>query len=88
MNNIIYEGDYLIGTKENIWKYFKEEINMQLDDNTIDFEELKNNFSNIMEVMGEIQENQDIYNNTLLKIKECAMGGFTYSVLKEEKEYE
>ena len=37
MKNVIYEDDYLIGNKENIWKFFKEEINRQLQDNTIDF---------------------------------------------------
>ena len=84
MKNVIYENDGLIGTKENLWKNFKEEIIRQLQDNTIDFEELKNNFSDIMEVMGKIQENQDIYNNTLLIIKENPMGNLYYKVLKEE----
>lgn len=83
MKNVIYEDDYLIGSKENIWKFFKEEFCRQLQDNTIDFEELKNNFDEILELMRKIQENDDIYGNTLLKIKEQAMGGFTYSILKE-----
>lgn len=83
MKNVIYENDGLIGTKDNLWKYFKEEIKRQLDDNTIDFDELKNNFSNIMEVMGEIQENQDIYGNTLLIIKENPMGNLYYKTLEE-----
>lgn len=83
MKNVIYENDYLIGTKENIWKCYKEEIKRQLDDNTIDFDELKNNFCDIMQVMGEIQENQDIYNNTLLIIKESPMGSLYYKTLEE-----
>lgn len=83
MKNIIYENDAIIGTKENLWKSFKEEIKRQLDDNTIDFEELKNNFSDIMEVMGKIQDNQDIYNNTLLIIKESPMGSLYYKILEE-----
>lgn len=83
MKNVIYEDDYLIGSKENIWKSFKEEINRQLQDNTLDFEVLKTNINDMLEIMENIQENDDIYGNTLLKIKEQAMGGFTYSILKE-----
>ena len=83
MKNVIYENDAIIGTKENLWKYFKEEIKRQLDDNTIDFDELKNNFSDVLEVMGKIQENQDIYGNTLLIIKESPMGSLYYKVLEE-----
>lgn len=83
MKNIIYEDDSLIGTKENIWKGFKEEINRQLQDNTIDFEELKTNINDMLQVMIEIQENQDIYCNTLLKIKESPMGSLYYKVLEE-----
>lgn len=83
MKNVIYENDGFIGTKDNLWKYFKEEIKRQLDDNTIDFEELKNNFSDILEVMEKIQENQDIYGNTLLIIKESPMGSLYYKILEE-----
>lgn len=83
MKNVIFEDDYLIGSKENIWKFFKEEFCRQLQDNTIDLEELKNNFDEILEVMRKIQENNDIYGNTLLKVKGQAMGGLTYSILKE-----
>lgn len=83
MEKVIYENDGLIGTKENIWKCYKEEIKRQLDDNTIDFDELKNNFSDILEVMEQIQENQDIYNNTLLIIKEHPMGSLYYKTLEE-----
>lgn len=88
MKNVIYESDYLLGTKENIWKYFKEEINKQLQDNTIDFENLKENVNNMLEVMEEIQENQDIYNNTLLMIKENVYGNLYYKILKEDEENE
>lgn len=83
MKNVIYENDGLIGTKENLWKNFKEEFCRQLQDNTIDFDELKNNFDEILEVMRKIQENQDIYNNTLLIIKESPMGSLYYKVLEE-----
>lgn len=85
MKNIIYENDYLLGTKKNIWKYFKEEINKQLQDNTIDFENLKENVNNMLEVMEEIQENQDIYDNTLLMIKENVYGNLYYKTLKEDE---
>lgn len=83
MKNVIYENDGLIGTKDNLWNYFKEEIKRQLEDNTIDFDELKNNFSDIMEVMEKIQENKDIYGNTLLIIKENPMGNLYYKELLE-----
>lgn len=86
MKNVIYKNDYLLGTKENIWKYFKEEINKQLQDNTIDFENLKTNVNNMLEVMEEIQENQGIYNNTLLMIKENVYGDLYYKILKEDEE--
>lgn len=85
MKNVIYENDGLIGTKENLWKNFKEEFCRQLQDNTIDFDELKNNFDEILEIMKKIQENQDIYNNTLLIIKESPMGSLYYKILKESE---
>lgn len=84
MKNVIYENDGLIGTKENIWKYFKEEINKQLQDNNIDFETVRCNINDMLQVMEEIQENNDIYGNTLLIIKESPMGNLYYKTLKEE----
>lgn len=83
MKNVIYENDALVGTKENIWKYFKEEIINQLHDNTIDFEILKDNINKTIEIMQEIQNNQNIYENTLLIIKENNFGDFYYKILKE-----
>ena len=83
MEKVIYENDGLIGTKENLWKYFKEEIKRQLDDNTIDFETLQDNINNILEVMKQIQENQDIYGNTLLIIKQNNFEDLYYKTLEE-----
>lgn len=84
-NKVIYEGDYIIGSKENIWRFFKEEINRELNDNTIYLEVLKTNINDMLEVMVELENNHDIYDNTLVKIKECSMGGYTYKILEEVK---
>lgn len=83
VKNVIYNSDYIIGTKENIWKSFKEEIINELNDNTIDFEVLQTNINDIINIMKDIQENEDVYPETYLKISECAMGGYTYKVLEE-----
>ena len=82
-NKVIYEDDYIIGSKENIWRSFKEEINRELQDNTIYLEVLKTNINDMLEVMIELDNNNNIYNNTLVKIKECSMGGYTYTILEE-----
>lgn len=82
MNNVIYVNEKLIGTKKDIWKYFKEEINRQLEDNAISFEELKDNINAMLDVMEKIQENENIYEETLLSINEY-FGGFNYKVLEE-----
>ena len=83
MKNVIYEDDSLIGTKDNIWKYFKEEIVLQIQDNTLGFEDVKSNINNMLQVMNEIQENENIYGNTLLKIRLNAFGDFYYKILEE-----
>lgn len=84
-NKVIYEDDYIIGSKENIWSSFKEEINRELQDNTVYLEVLKTNINDILEVMIELDNNNNIYNDTLVKIKECPMGGYTYTILEEVK---
>lgn len=82
MEKILMVDDAIVGTMENIWKSYKEELKRQMDDNTISFEELRHNFMDILEVM-EKMENEEIYPNTLVKIKENAMGGLTYKILEE-----
>lgn len=84
MNNIIMIDDAIVGTMENIWKSYKEELKRQMDDNTISFEELRHNFMDILEVMERLEEDVDVYSNTLIKIKENAMGGLTYKILEEK----
>lgn len=84
-NQIIYDGESIIGTKENIWKAFKEEIIKELNDNTLDLDTIKINIDDYLEVMKEIQYNEEIETTTLLKISECAMGGYTYKILKESE---
>lgn len=85
MKNVIYINDSLIGTYEDIWKYYKEELIAQMNDNGISFQELNNNFSEILSLMEKLEDNKDIYSNTLISIKETPMGSLTYKVLKEEE---
>ena len=85
MKNVIYINDSLIGTYEDIWKYYKEELITQMNDNEISFQELNNNFSEILSLMEKLEDNKDIYSNTLISIKETPMGSLTYKVLKEEE---
>lgn len=83
MNNIIYDNEKIIGTLENIWKFFKEEINRQMQDNTISFEELHYNTNEILELMEELEENK-IDSDTLIQIEEHPMGGYVYKTIEEE----
>lgn len=85
MKNVIYINDSLIGTYEDIWKYYKEELINQMNDNGISFQELNNNFSEILSLMEKLEDNKDIYSNTLISIKETPMGSLTYKVLKEDE---
>lgn len=85
MKNVIYINDSLIGTYEDIWKYYKEELINQMNDNGISFQELNSNFSEILSLMEKLEENKDIYSNTLISIKETPMGSLTYKVLKEDE---
>ena len=75
--------DSIVGTMENVWKSYKEELKRQMDDNTISFEELRHNFTDILELMEEMESDTDIYSNTLVKIQENAMGGLNYKKLEE-----
>lgn len=83
MKNIIMIDDAIIGTMEDIWKSYKEELKRQMDDNTISFEELRHNFTDILVVMEQMESDADIYPNTLVKIQENAMGGLNYKRLEE-----
>lgn len=83
MKNVIYVNDALIGTYEDIWKSYKEELKRQMDDNTISFEELKRNFMDILDVMEQMEDDINIYPNTLVIIKENAMGNLYYKRLEE-----
>ena len=87
MSDIIYNDIELIGSIENIEKFFKEEMKREINDN-LSFEEMKYNFNDIFDIILTIQEKEqeNINNNCLFKIIECPMGGFIYSVLKEIKE--
>lgn len=85
MNNIIYDNEKIIGTMENIWKFFKEEITREMQDNTISFEVMQHNFNDMLEVMKELEQDKNIYPNTLIKIEEHPMGGYIYKTLKEDK---
>ncbi len=84
MEKVLFIDDAIVGTMENIWKSYKEELKRQMDDNTISFEELRHNFMDILEVMERLEEDVDVYSNTLIKIKENAMGGLTYKILEEK----
>ena len=83
MKNVIFNDNDIIGTYENVWKFFKEEIKRQMDDNGISFQELNSNFKDILNIMEEIENDGDIYSNTLIVIKESPMGNLYYKVLKE-----
>lgn len=83
MNNVIMYDDSIVGTFEDLWKNFKEELKRQMEDNTISFEELRHNFTDILELMEEMESDKDIYSNTLVKIQENAMGGLNYKKLEE-----
>ena len=83
MEKIIMVDDAIVGTMENIWKSYKEELKRQMDDNTISFEELKRNFTDILDVMEQMEDDMNIYPNTLVIIKENAMGGLNYKRLEE-----
>ena len=83
MEKILMIDDDIVGTMENIWKSYKEELKRQMDDNTINFEELKRNFTDILDVMEQMEGDINIYPNTLVKIQENAMGGLNYKRLEE-----
>ena len=83
MKNVIFNDNDIIGTYENVWKFFKEEIKRQMDDNGISFQKLNSNFKDILNIMEEIENDGDIYSNTLIVIKESPMGNLYYKVLKE-----
>ena len=83
MEKILMIDDAIVGTMENIWKSYKEELKRQMDDNTINFEELKRNFTDILDVMEQMEGDINIYPNTLVKIQENAMGGLNYKRLEE-----
>ena len=83
MEKILMIDDAIVGTMENIWKSYKEELKRQMDDNTINFEELKRNFTDILDVMEQMEDDMNIYPNTLVIIKENAMGGLNYKILEE-----
>lgn len=84
MKNVIYVNDALIGTYEDIWKNYKEELKKQMDDNGVSFQELNSNFREILNLMEDIETNVDIYSNTLLMIKETPMGSLKYKVIEED----
>ena len=84
MKNVLYTKDVLIGTWEDIWKNYKEELKRQMDDNGVSFQELNSNFRDILNLMDDIESNGDIYSTTLLMIKETPMGSLTYKVIEEE----
>ena len=83
MENVLFYEDAIVGTMENIWKNYKEELRKQMEDNTISFEELKNNFNEILEVMEEMENDTNVCFDTLVKIQENAMGCLYYKVLEE-----
>lgn len=84
MKNVLYTKDLLIGTWEDIWKHYKEELISQMNDNGISFQELNSNFRDILNLMDDIESNGDIYSTTLLMIKENPMGSLTYKVIEED----
>lgn len=84
MKNVIYVNDALIGTYEDIWKNYKEELKKQMDDNGISFQELNNNFKEILWLMERLEEDKNVYSNSLIMIKETPMGTLTYKVIKED----
>ena len=83
MEKILMIDDAIVGTMENIWKSYKEELKRQMDDNTISIEELKRNFTDILDVMEQMEDDTNIYPNTLVIIKENAMGNLYYKRLEE-----
>lgn len=84
MKNVLYTKDVLIGTYEDIWKNYKEELISQMNDNGISFQELNSNFREILNLMEDIESNRDIYFTTLLMVKETPMGSLKYKVIEEE----
>ena len=84
MKNVLYTKDLLIGTYEDIWKNYKEELKRQMDDNGVSFQELNSNFREILNLMEDIECNTDIYSTTLLMIKETPMGTLKYKVIEED----
>lgn len=83
MNKVIEGDTYIIGNKENLWKYFKNEIIRQLDDNTLDFEEMRYNVDDMLEVFDFIQDDEAIDPDTIIKVEQHVMGGFVYHIMKE-----
>lgn len=83
MNNIIVNDEEIIGKLEYIYKYFKEEMKKQLDDNDLSIEEIKQSFDEIFLILIEIEENEQDNYNEIFKIVLNSMGAYQYKVLKE-----
>lgn len=83
MNNIIVNDEEIIGKLEYIYKYFKEEIKKQLDDNNLSMEEIKQNFDEIFLILIEIEEKEQDNYDEIFKVVYNPMGAYQYKVLKE-----
>lgn len=83
MNNIIVNDEEIIGKLEYIYKYFKEEMKKQLDDNDLSIEEIKQSFDEIFLILIEIEENEQDNYDEIFKIVLNSMGAYQYKVLKE-----
>ena len=86
MSSIIYNDNEIIGRIDDIEKYIRNELKKQLDDWSIEADEIIENTKSMMYIIAEIRENeQEAYNDdALFRIYEHPMGGYEYKVLVEK----
>lgn len=83
MNNIIYNGDEIIGRIDELEKYIREELKNQFDDWGIEPNEIIENTKELMGIIQEIRDNEQDNYDELIRITKHPMGNYNYKVLKE-----
>lgn len=77
-DRLIIEDESIIGTANDILKYFKDEIKLQLDDNTLSFEEIRYNTNLILELLENLEKDNNIVDSKKIEVTYNPMGNFQY----------